>query len=128
MSKTDLKTIIDQTEKQENEFAQVKLRKVKVERIKEEKQKTEDFDSNAPKSIKDLMKMFNNPGKDTNKPAFRTVKTIVEEGNVAPGQAFKSKKGAAATSGETATTGKKSGDKAADGEDEQPEEVAQEVA
>lgn len=61
MSKTDLKTIIDQSERQENEFQQIKLRKVKVERIKVESKQEEDLDNNEPKSIKQLMAMFNKP-------------------------------------------------------------------
>lgn len=92
VSKIDLKTIIDQSEKQENEFAQIKLRKVKVERIKVESKQEQDFDNNEPKSIKQLMSMFNKPKDDKPKDEYITKKTVLEAGNIGASGVFRPKK------------------------------------
>ena len=92
ISKQDLQLIIEKSEREQNEFAQVKLRKVKVERIQNRQnlmqQENDLLENGEPASMAQLLNLFS--GKDHG-PAYSKRVSVLEDGNVAPGQAFKPK-------------------------------------
>ena len=77
-------------------MTQIKLRKIRVERIRNEANPFDqgnEEDDKQPKSMASLLALFNTSSDERAKrsaePGFLTKKTIVEEGNVAPGRAFR---------------------------------------
>ena len=96
ISRADVKQVIDKSERAEAEMTQIKLRKVRVERIRNEQNPFDhghEDENKVPKSMASLMALFNTSDEERKRreaePKFLTQKTVVEEGNVAPGKAFR---------------------------------------
>ncbi len=87
VSKEDVKVIIDKSQRQQDEFASVKLRKVKVEKIRADVMIEEE--DTGPKSMEALKNIF---GGMKAQPKYDIKKTVVEDGNISSLKAARLKK------------------------------------
>lgn len=91
ISKTDLRLIIEKSERESNEFTQVKLRKIKVDRIQNNHSMMHQdlLQTGEPASMAQLLSLFGSKNAGIE---FTNQKTLLGDGNVAPGNSLQPKK------------------------------------